>query len=366
MTTRASAALLGLLVSASVLVSAQADRQPQDQQAFKFRTAVDLVNVNATVTDQSGRFVRGLNIDDFRVYDDEQLQSVTHFSAERVPVSLGVLLDTSGSMEGEKIVAARQALARFLVQLLDPQDEVFLYRFDNNPQLVEGWTHDKQRISDALGRIQPHGGTAMYDAVAEAVQLVQQGRNRKKAILIISDGNDTSSHTDVFSVKQLIRETEVLVYAIGIDVAAPFYSRNPAWNVRRPFLQQGSWQRQPPRMPIPLPFPIPGGRRPPPGPPPTMPPPSPTPGSRSSGSDDRVNVAALRDITDDSGGRTEVIRWTRDLDPATAGIADELSRQYYLGYAAPAAKDGRWHAIRVELRNPSYHVRARRGYVAGR
>src|SRR5205085_2084115 len=119
MTTRASAALLGLLLSAGVLVSAQADRQPQDQQAFKFRTAVDLVNVNATVTDQSGRFVRGLNIDDFRVYDDEQLQSVTHFSAERVPVSLGVLLDTSGSMEGEKIVAARQALARFLVQLLD-------------------------------------------------------------------------------------------------------------------------------------------------------------------------------------------------------------------------------------------------------
>ena len=75
--------------------------------------------------------------------------------------------------------------------------------------------------------------------------------------------------------------------------------------------------------------------------------------------DDRVNVAALRDITDDSGGRTEIIRWARDLDPATAGIADELSKQYYIGYAATGPKDGRWHTIRVELKNKSYRVRAR-------
>jgi hypothetical protein len=108
-----------------------------------------------------------------------------------------------------------------------------------------------------------------------------------------------------------------------------------------------------------------------------MPPPAPNPpptggGGSSSGrwrngrSDDRVNVAALRDITDDSGGRTEIIRNPRDLDPATAGIADELSKQYYLGYAASGERDGRWHTIRVEVRNPSYQVRARRGYVATR
>ena len=80
--------------------------------------------------------------------------------------------------------------------------------------------------------------------------------------------------------------------------------------------------------------------------------------------DDRVNIAALRDITDDSGGRTEVIRYARDLDPATAGIADELSKQYFLGYASTGVKDGRWHAIRVEVRDGRYHVRARRGFVA--
>jgi hypothetical protein len=80
--------------------------------------------------------------------------------------------------------------------------------------------------------------------------------------------------------------------------------------------------------------------------------------------DDRVNVAALRDITDDSGGRTEVIRTVRDLDPATAGIADELSRQYYIGYASTGVKDGKWHTIRVEVVRGQYTVRARRGFVA--
>jgi VWFA-related protein len=369
-----------VVCAAGVVLSAQGQSQqppqPQQQsdpQAFKFRTGVELINVNATVTDQSGRFVSGLTKDDFRVFDDEQGQAVTHFTAERVPVSLGIVLDTSGSMDGEKMFAAKQALERFLVQLLDPEDEVFLYPFDNSPELVEGWTRDKRRISDALDRIHPRGGTALYDAVADAVHLAQQGRNKKKAVIVISDGNDTSSRTDIFAVKQLIRETEVLVYAIGIDAqqtSMPFVrDQGPV-----AFQRSGrvAFQRRPPpRFPIPMPFPVPGGRRPPPTNPVPQPPPSgPTSGGNSrwkpGGADDRVNVAALRDITDDSGGRTEIVRWTRDLDPATAGIADELSKQYYLGYAAPGERDGRWHSIRLEVSNPAYHVRARRGYVAAR
>jgi Ca-activated chloride channel family protein len=364
-------ALCAVLLSAGALLTAQQQQQQQpppqpqpqqqDQQPFRFRTGVELVNVTATVTDGSGRFVPGLTKNDFRVYDDGALQPITHFSSERVPVSLGIVLDTSGSMDGEKMYAAREALDRFLFELLDPKDEVFLYRFDNNPELVEGWTTDKRRISDSLGRIQPRGGTALYDTVAAAVQMAQKGRNLKKAVVIISDGNDTSSQTDVVFVKQLIRQTEVLVYAIGIDATTedPTYVSNQ-WPQRPP--------RQPPRMPIPYPFPTPGGRR------PTPPPPQPPPQGPITGggprwrhnADDRVNVAALRDITDDSGGRTEIVRLSRDLDPATAGIADELSKQYYMGYAAPGTKDGRWHAIRVEVNQSSYHVRARSGYVAGK
>jgi len=119
--------------------------------------------------------------------------------------------------------------------------------------------------------------------------------------------------------------------------------------------------------PMPIPFPMPGGGRRPPSGPPSGPPPGPIPGGRPyHGDEDRVNVAALRDITDDSGGRTEIVRSPRDLDPATSGIADELSKQYYLGYPAPGSKDGRWHAIRVEVHNAAYHVRARTGYVSGK
>ena len=365
MVTRISTTIVALLMAAGVLLSAQTQggqaqsgqAQGQEPQSFKFRTGIELINVNVTVTDQSGRFVPGLGKDDFRVYDDEQPQAVTHFNAERVPVSLGIVLDTSGSMDGDKMYAAKQALDRFLFQLMDPNDEVFLYRFDNQPELVEGWTRDKRRVSESLNRIKPRGSTSLYDAVADAVHLAQQGHNRKKAVVILSDGNDTSSHTDVFAVKQLIRETEVLVYAIGIDSATSQYVVNQ-WP------QRGT--SQPPR-PIPMPFPMPG-RRPAPPPPPVQPPSGPTPGggSRSRGAgDDRVNVAALRDITDDSGGRTEIVRWVRDLDPAVAGIADELSKQYYLGYAPSGAKDGRWHTIRVDVRQ-GYRVRARRGYVAGK
>jgi Ca-activated chloride channel homolog len=333
----------------------QAQTSQSDSQSFRFRTGIELINVTATVTDENGRFVPNLRQDDFRVYQDDELQPITHFNSERVPVSLGVALDTSGSMEGEKMAAARDALNRFLSQLLEPDDEIFLMRFDTNPVLVQGWTKDKRQLALELGRMQPRGGTAMYDAVAEAIPLAQSGHNPKKALVIISDGNDTSSSTDVLSLKRLIRESEVLVYAIGIDGQS---------EPRILPIGMGQGRPRPPRFPTPFPFPMPGGRRPSP-PPPTGPmyPPGSRGGNRGN-NDERVNAGALREITDDSGGRTEIIRSPRDLDPATAGIADELSRQYYLGYAATGVKDGRWHSIRVELRNPDYRVRARRGFIA--
>jgi len=368
---------LVVLAAVSVIAQQQQQQQQGDPQAFKFRTGVELINVTATVTDGSGRFVPGLSREDFRVYQDDQLQQITHFSAERVPVSLGIVLDTSGSMHGEKMAAARAALDRFLLELLGPDDEVFLYRFDTTAELVHGWTTDRREISREIAQLRPRGGTAMYDAVAEAVPLAQSGKHRKKALVIISDGNDTSSRTAITALQSQIRESEVLVYAIGIDTqgetqTAP--TRRSLGGLLGGILQGGggSMMQSKPR---PFPFPIPGGRRPMPMPPGTGPrypgqpgnPPAtvPPPTSRNRIlNDERVNVAALRDITDDSGGRTEVVRSARDLDPATAGIADELSKQYYMGYAANGAKDGRWHTIRVDVRNGSYHVRARKGFVA--
>jgi Ca-activated chloride channel family protein len=329
----------------------QAPARPEaEEPGFRFKSGVELINVTATVADQSGRFVSGLRQEDFLVYEDDQPVTVTHFNSDRVPVSLGIAVDTSGSMAGQKIEAARGALDRFLFELLDRNDEFFLYRFSSAPMLLQDWTRDRQQLTRGLNRMVANGGTAMYDAVSEALPLAARGENRKKALLVISDGNDTQSTVTVRDVKAQIRETEVLVYAIGIDGEA-----------------EPAMRSQPPRMPIPFPFP---GRRPGSGWPGSRPPigggggGGGTGGWRRPAGDDRVNIAALREMTDDSGGRTEIVRTAADLTPATANIADELSKQYYLGYPSSGKKDGRWHSIRVELRNRNYRVRARRGYVA--
>ena len=347
---------LGLAAAALAGAATLVAGAPSPQQGgFRFRTGVELVNVAATVIDASGRFVSGLQQDDFVLYEDGERQQIAYFSNERVPVSLGIALDTSGSMEGEKIAAARQALDRFLYDLLDRTDEIFVYRFDNEPELIADWTTDRRPISDAIARARPTGGTALYDAVAEAVPMAQSGKHRKKALVVISDGNDTSSNTEVEALQQLIRETEVLVYAVGIDSQAePTIGPGGVPRFPRP--------RPPQPVPIPSPFPIPGGRRPPQWPQPVPP----SSGATRSRGDEGVNAAALREITDDSGGRTEIVRTGRDLDPATASIADELSKQYFLGYETTRPKDGRWHSIRVEVRGGQYLVRARRGYVASR
>ncbi|MSO53216.1 MAG: VWA domain-containing protein [Acidobacteria bacterium] len=351
-----------LAIGATLLAIASVSPLAQGQDGFRFKSGVELINVTATVTDRSGRFAGRLTKDDFVIYEDNKLVEVTHFNADRTPVSLGIVVDTSGSMVGEKWSAAVSSIDRFFRIMNDELDEFFLYRFSANADLVLDWTTDRDRLATMVGRIHPNGGTAMYDAVVEAVPMAQSGQNRKKAIVIISDGNDTSSRSDVADAKRVIRETEVLVYAVGIDGQgqATFQRSTPP-------IQQPQ-----PRMPIPFPFPGGGGRggggRPMPAPPPI--------GSGGGGggrggsysvgggADDRLNVLALREMTDDSGGRTEIVRDPRDLDPAVASIADELSQQYYLGYPSPGLRDGRWHTIRVEVKDPTLQVRARKGYVA--
>jgi Ca-activated chloride channel homolog len=339
-------ALLRVLLVALVTTAATVAPLAQSpQEGFRFKSGVELINVTTTVTDDDGRFVSGLRQEDFKVYEDGVLQEVTHFSNDRVPVSLGIALDTSGSMTPDKMSAARSAIDRFIFDLLGPNDELFFEQFAGFSDIVQGWTTDRRAISRAVANVNASGGTAMYDAVAEALPVAEAGRNRKKALLIISDGNDTNSSTSVGELRQMIRESEVLVYALGVDGTA-------------------STARIVPRVqiPIPMPFPFPGGgrRR-------GLPQPPPIGGgnggwSRTGG--ERVNADALRQITDDTGGRTEIVRGFGDLDGATARIADELSKQYYLGYASSGQKDGRWHTIRVEVKDRRLTVRARRGYVA--
>jgi VWFA-related protein len=359
------AGLVALTIAATAAaLSAQTSQTPAPGgQGFSFRSGVELIAVTATVTDASGRFVPNLKADDFIVTEDGKPQKVQQFDSERVPVSLGIALDTSGSMLGEKIQAAEDALNRFLFKLLGPDDEVFLYRFDSRPELVQRWTTDRQAVSRALGSVRPSGGTAIYDTVAEAVPLAQSGTRRKKALVILSDGNDTSSHIRADDLHQLIRQSEVLVYAIGIDASGDSGGKSSKSSSSG---STGSTPSTPPTAPgsrpVPSPFP---GKKPAYQPPtPAAPAPSPASPSRPSSATGRMNANALRAITDDSGGRTEIVVSSRDIDPATAGIAAELNQQYFLGYVSSIPKDGRWHSIDVQLRRGNYTVRARKGFIA--
>ena len=248
-------------------------------------------------------------------------------------------------MAGEKIAAAQAALSRFVFDLLGPRDEMFLYRFDSRPTLVHGWTDDRRALVRALGSVQPSGGTALYDSVVEAIPLAAAGSRRKKALVILSDGNDTDSEVTLADVQHAIRPSEVMVYAIGIDGAS---SGGPAPGESAAHSVAGRQRRA-----HPAPLATAAARS--------------VVAPRSSGGSatDRVNVTALRMITDDSGGRTEIVQSARDLDAATAGIASELSQQYFLGYVSNRPKDGRWHRIEVRLARSRHTVRARRGFVAG-
>jgi Ca-activated chloride channel family protein len=272
----------------------------------RFRGGIDLVSVTATVTDGDGRFVADLRKEDFSVYEDGKRQTLTQFTRERVPISLGILLDASGSMNAEKLRAAKAAISHLVFNLLEKEDELFFIEFGFNARLTQGWTTDRRLIRYALDDVShPAGDTALYDAIALALPTAEEGRHVKKALLVISDGNDTRSLITMTELRRTIVESDVLVYAVGID--------NP-------------------------------------------------PGARQES--ERVDVAALRQITDDTGGRTEAVRGAGGLDAAIARIANELRQQYSLGYSTSVPRDGQWHELRVEVRDRRLNVRARHGFTA--
>ena len=262
-----------------------------------FRSGVDLVYVTATVTDRDGRFMSGLTASDFVVVDDGRPREIVSFSAARVPLSLGIALDVSVSMTPPQMDTARAAVRRLVNDLLGREDELFLAVFERETSLLQRWTSDRALFGRALARAEVGGTTALYDAVQQLLPVAESGRNNKKALLVVSDGDDRASQTTERELQRFVRGSEVLVYALGVD----------------------------------------GGRG--------------------------VNARNLRRFTDDTGGRTEVVNGFRNLDAATARLADELNRQYQLAYVMPAARDRRWHPIKVEVRKKGVVVRARSGYV---
>jgi len=272
-------------------------------QNAPFRARIDIVEVTVSVTDGNGRLITGLAKDDFQIFEDGVEQTITQFTDQRVPVSVGLLLDASDSMRGQPVVDARLALDRFVGDLLLPADEVFVATFNHRPRLASKWTTPPRTLENVLDDLKPSGGTAVYDALAETSKMFERRRHVRAAAVVISDGADTASDRSIYQAIEVVRRHDAFVYALAIDA----------------------------------------------------------PDSRAT---TRVNPDALREITSLTGGYTEVVRSAADLGPATARIADELNKQYTLGYSSSRPPDGAWRPLRVRVRSGEYFVRARRGYFA--
>ena len=283
-----------------------AGQDPARSAPRPFRSRVDLISITVTVRDKDGKLVTDLARDAFQVFEDGDPQEVTQFSRERVPVSLGVLLDTSDSMHGKRIADAKAAVDRFLFELLGPQDEFFIMAFNHKPQILTTWTRDPGVVRHAFDLLKPSGATSIYDAVLAALPLVDRRAEERAALLVLSDGADTASDATLREVDLALRRSDAFVYAIAIDSPDP--------------------------QPI----------------------------------NTRVNASALREFTAESGGRTDIVRSSEDLVTVTADIAQELNSQYVLGYVSSHGADGQYHSIRVRIAGSEYRVRARTGYVASR
>jgi Ca-activated chloride channel homolog len=288
------------LVAAGTLAYAQAP----PERPRSLRSSIELTVVTATVFDQDNHLVTGLPRDAFEVYEDGEPQVISQFTHERVPIGLGLLLDVSDSMFGQRLRDARAAVERFLLDLLAPADSFFLMSFNHEPRLLTPWAADPATVRDALAGLRPSGGTAIYDSVLAALPLMDERPRERAAIVIISDGADTTSDVTLRDLRSALLRADTFVYAVAID--------------------------SPVRQPI----------------------------------NTRVNPEALGEITNPSGGHTTVVRDSGDLAAATARIAEELNSQYVLGYSSPHPGDGRYHSIRLRVGGGTYRVRARNGYVA--
>jgi len=205
----------GLLRAQDVAVAPSATAAASEPR-YVLSVDVNLVNVTATVVDETGRHLNGLTADDFRVLEDGQEQKISFFSHEsHTPISLGVLIDVSGSLQ-DKLRQGLQTV-RGVASSLSSDDEMFVITFNSRVDLKQSFTSDPQKIQSALGDVRAHGETAVYDAIAAGLAAMQNARHEKQILLLVTDGFDTKSRTTADQAEALVRSSGVLLYAIGID-----------------------------------------------------------------------------------------------------------------------------------------------------
>ena len=337
-----------------------------DEPTFGVRTRT--VRVPVSVLDNVGQPVLGLKGDDFQVSEDGKRQKVTLFSGERRPLRLALALDLSRSMDN-KIRQVEEALRHF-IDILEPADEIMVITFSDRVRILQDFTSDRERLATVLDRLEPGGGTTLYDAAYVAIQRVAQGPAESKAVVLVSDGVDTSSSRTFNELREFARRAEVPVFSIGLD------SGDELRNLSRPGRHgPGGGGRGPGGGGRGGPGGWPGG----------------TggwsgggPGGGLSGGPGGRNLPRrgfdgkpLIELADDTGGRAEILKGIQHYTPgsddapgsdrlkeAVESIATTLRHRYLLGYEPPEGKP-KWRTIQVDVDRPQASARARKGYYAG-
>lgn len=211
---------IAALISVTVMTPLQSQNPvipPSDPAAPReLIVDVDLTNITATVIDESDKYVEDLTAEDFRVVEDGQEQTISFFSHEsQIPISLGVLIDTSGSLQ-DKLHQGLQTM-RTIASTLSPADEMFVMTFDSHVTLKQRFTNDPEEMQRSLRDIHAHGETAVYDAIANGLREMQTAKHQKRILLLITDGFDTKSRITADQAENLLKVSNVLLYAIGID-----------------------------------------------------------------------------------------------------------------------------------------------------
>jgi len=293
-----SCALWGASDPADPQVSIQTRPRPEAKvevlSKANIRVDSTLVLIPVTVTDPLNRFVTGLDKENFKLFEEKKEQEISQFSSEDAPLSVGVIFDCSGSM-GSKLEKSRLAVAQFF-KTANPEDEFFLVQFSDGAQLAQAFTTDLQEIQNRLTFTQSKGRTALLDAIYLGLHEMKKAHNPRKALLVISDGGDNNSRYTENEIKNLVKEADVQIYAIGIFEPAS---------------------------------------------------------SRSRTSEELAGPALLSEIAEQTGGREYQVDNLNELPDIAAKIGIELRNQYILGYSPQNQdRDGKYRHVQVKLVQP--------------
>jgi len=276
----------------------------RDLESAVFTAAVDVVPLYVNVTDDRGAYIPGMTQDEFEVYENGEKQEILFFDSEPRPVVIGMLIDTSGSMEGVKMERAKQGASAFF-QHLTEQDEAFVMGFDAFPRVYQDLTPNVARLREAIDQLQPQGATSLNMAIVEACDIVVD-RPERRALIILSDGFDTVQSVTEGQAIEYALSQDVRLYTIGI-----FDTMNPVRSQGFDTLNRGE--------------------------------------------------VSMRAYSDGTGGRTFILNSLGELERAYDEIAAELRSQYSLGYR-PGSPAGRGEFREIEIRTKRGEARTKPGY----